>query len=189
VKAVDGDELRRLTSTPQFHEAMPAWAPDGRQIAYYRPSCDVLATVQLRLPCYRLPIRQPSLSNVLQFQRNNLSIGDHVEVGTPQATFAIGGADVHVDLVRVTPPKRLPASLPRRFGDSVMVVRCPPDTHASGCAVRRIDARGYRIKRERVLSLQSIRNPATVVALDYFFAVRPGRVLSELPVGRCEVRG
>ena len=36
VKAVDGDELRRLTNTPQFHEAMPAWSPDGRQIAYYR---------------------------------------------------------------------------------------------------------------------------------------------------------
>ena len=36
VKAVDGDELKRLTNTPQFHEAMPAWSPDGRQIAYYR---------------------------------------------------------------------------------------------------------------------------------------------------------
>jgi Tol biopolymer transport system component len=36
VKAVDGDELRRLTNTPQFHEAMPAWSPDGRQIAYSR---------------------------------------------------------------------------------------------------------------------------------------------------------
>jgi Tol biopolymer transport system component len=36
VKAVDGDELRRLTNTPQFHEAMTAWSPDGRQIAYYR---------------------------------------------------------------------------------------------------------------------------------------------------------
>ena len=36
VKAVDGDELRRLTNTQQFHEAMPAWSPDGRQIAYYR---------------------------------------------------------------------------------------------------------------------------------------------------------
>ena len=27
---------RRLTNTPQFHEAMTAWSPDGRQIAYYR---------------------------------------------------------------------------------------------------------------------------------------------------------
>jgi Tol biopolymer transport system component len=36
VKAVDGDELKRLTNTPQLHEAMPAWSPDGRQIAYYR---------------------------------------------------------------------------------------------------------------------------------------------------------
>ena len=36
LKAVDGDELRRLTNTPQFHEAMTAWSPDGRQIAYYR---------------------------------------------------------------------------------------------------------------------------------------------------------
>ena len=31
VKAVDGDELRRLTNTPQFHEAMTAWSPvEGR---------------------------------------------------------------------------------------------------------------------------------------------------------------
>jgi len=35
VKAVDGDALRRLTDTPQLHEAMPAWSPDGRQIAFY----------------------------------------------------------------------------------------------------------------------------------------------------------
>jgi len=28
--------LRRLTNTPQFHEAMPSWSPDGRQIAYFR---------------------------------------------------------------------------------------------------------------------------------------------------------
>ena len=30
VKAVDGDALRRLTDTPQFHEALPSWSPDGR---------------------------------------------------------------------------------------------------------------------------------------------------------------
>ena len=36
VKAVDGDELTRLTNTPQFHEAMPSWSPDGRQIVFYR---------------------------------------------------------------------------------------------------------------------------------------------------------
>ena len=35
VKAVDGDALRRLTDTPQLHEAMLAWSPDGRQIAFY----------------------------------------------------------------------------------------------------------------------------------------------------------
>lgn len=35
VKAVDGDALRRLTDTPQLHESMPAWSPDGRQIAFY----------------------------------------------------------------------------------------------------------------------------------------------------------
>jgi Tol biopolymer transport system component len=36
VKAVDGDELTRLTNTPQFHESMPSWSPDGRQIVFYR---------------------------------------------------------------------------------------------------------------------------------------------------------
>jgi Tol biopolymer transport system component len=35
VKAVDGDALRRLTDTPQLHESMPAWSPDGRQVAFY----------------------------------------------------------------------------------------------------------------------------------------------------------
>jgi Tol biopolymer transport system component len=36
VKAVDGDALRRITDTPQFHEALPSWSPDGRQIAFQR---------------------------------------------------------------------------------------------------------------------------------------------------------
>ena len=40
VKAVEGDALRRLTDTPQMHEAMPAWSPDGSQIAFYRQDAE-----------------------------------------------------------------------------------------------------------------------------------------------------
>ena len=36
VKAVEGDALWRLTDTPQFHEALPSWSPDGRLIAFHR---------------------------------------------------------------------------------------------------------------------------------------------------------
>ncbi len=50
VKAVDGDELRRLTNTPQFHEAMPAWSPDGRQIVFYRAEGNISRGVFLVSP-------------------------------------------------------------------------------------------------------------------------------------------
>jgi Tol biopolymer transport system component len=36
IKAVNGDALRRLTSTPDSSEKWPAWSPDGRQIAFTR---------------------------------------------------------------------------------------------------------------------------------------------------------
>ena len=40
VKAVGSDALRRLTDTPQMHEALPAWSPDGSQIAFYRQDAE-----------------------------------------------------------------------------------------------------------------------------------------------------
>lgn len=36
VKAVEGEQLRRLTQTPQFAETSPAWSPDGREVAFVR---------------------------------------------------------------------------------------------------------------------------------------------------------
>jgi Tol biopolymer transport system component len=36
VKAVDGDALRQLTSTPDAMEKYPVWSPDGRSIAFTR---------------------------------------------------------------------------------------------------------------------------------------------------------
>ena len=50
VKAVDGDALRRLTDTPQFHEALPSWSPDGRQIAFQRGEGTVSRGVYLVSP-------------------------------------------------------------------------------------------------------------------------------------------
>ena len=50
VKAVDGDALRRLTDTPQFHEALPSWSPDGRQIAFQRSEGTVSRGVYLVSP-------------------------------------------------------------------------------------------------------------------------------------------
>jgi Tol biopolymer transport system component len=50
VKAVDGDALRRLTDTPQFHEALPSWSPDGRQIAFQRREGSVSRGVYLVSP-------------------------------------------------------------------------------------------------------------------------------------------
>lgn len=50
VKAVDGDALRRLTDTPQFHEALPSWSPDGRLIAFQRGEGTVSRGVYLVSP-------------------------------------------------------------------------------------------------------------------------------------------
>ncbi len=50
VKAVDGDGLRRLTDTPQFHEALPSWSPDGRLIAFQRGEGTVSRGVYLVSP-------------------------------------------------------------------------------------------------------------------------------------------
>ena len=50
VKAVDGDALSRLTDTPQFHEALPSWSPDGRQIAFQRGEGNVSRGVYLVSP-------------------------------------------------------------------------------------------------------------------------------------------
>jgi hypothetical protein len=36
VKAVDGEEVRRLTDTPRLNETWAAWSPDGKQIAFSR---------------------------------------------------------------------------------------------------------------------------------------------------------
>src|SRR5262249_15988495 len=36
VKAVDSEDLRRLTNTPEFRETNPVWSPDGREIAFVR---------------------------------------------------------------------------------------------------------------------------------------------------------
>ena len=43
MKAVDGDELRRLTSTPHVNEVQLAWSPDGRQIAFVRLEVERIA--------------------------------------------------------------------------------------------------------------------------------------------------
>ena len=50
VKAVDGEVLHRLTDTPQFHEALPSWSPDGRQIAFQRAEGTVSRGVYLVSP-------------------------------------------------------------------------------------------------------------------------------------------
>jgi Tol biopolymer transport system component len=36
VKEVEGEHLQRLTTTPEWHEYLPMWSPDGRQIAFSR---------------------------------------------------------------------------------------------------------------------------------------------------------
>ena len=50
MKAVDGDGLLRLTNTPKFHEALPSWSPDGRQIAFQRAEATINRGVYLVSP-------------------------------------------------------------------------------------------------------------------------------------------
>jgi WD40-like Beta Propeller Repeat len=59
VKEVDGDMVRRLTDTPQFHEALPSWSPDGRQIAFQRNEGIVSRGVYLSASGSWISIPQP----------------------------------------------------------------------------------------------------------------------------------
>jgi Tol biopolymer transport system component len=62
VKAVDGDEMRQVTNTPDENERFPRWSPDGQRIAFARlanPTSSVWVVSSLGGP-ERLVTRQGS---------------------------------------------------------------------------------------------------------------------------------
>src|SRR5262249_21715689 len=46
VQTIGSDALRRLTETPRFGETVPAWSPDGREIAFVREDQGVFIVPQ-----------------------------------------------------------------------------------------------------------------------------------------------
>jgi dipeptidyl aminopeptidase/acylaminoacyl peptidase len=128
VKAVDGDELRQLTATPQFHEAMPSWSPDGRQIVFYRLEGIVNRGVFLISPLGgperkiaeqgSSPSWTPDSLSIVMTERTadghgivqlNLETGSRRPLTRPSAGFADGFAKVSPDGTTVAFTRDKPA--------------------------------------------------------------------------------